>query len=230
MAKRLFGLTANQAQRVGRVVDDFEHNLPPAGAQTSGTSKPSPSFWAQLTGGAPANAGRYSWKKQIFDGFAFIDPDPVEVETAFTAIEVNALNGLTDRYVRLTFNGYDGSDPPKPLYTFSATPSPVLFAVKVAQVGGANGTGTTAATYTYDLRDVRTNNVIGSAVALARPRANGAVTVGSTYGTAFYDGLTIKLWDAGEIPATGDLGSNTYEVKQMTSSSAAAWDLIRAGP
>jgi hypothetical protein len=77
-----------------------------------------------------------------------------------------------------------------------------MFAVKVSNPSGSNGTTTTAANYTYTVKDLA-GNTIGTGVALSRPRPNGAVTTQSDgYGVAFYDGTTLKLWDAGEIPQT----------------------------
>lgn len=81
-----------------------------------------------------------------------------------------------------------------------------LFPVKVEKTGGANGTNTTAATYTYTVRSIAWNGTnggttLGTGVAVSRPRMNGAVTFqsGSTgYGIAFMDGNTLVLWDAGE--------------------------------
>jgi len=81
-----------------------------------------------------------------------------------------------------------------------------FFPVKVQQTGGSNGTNTTAASYTYTVRSIAWNGstggtTLGTGVAVSRPRMNGAVTVqsGSTgYGTAFMDGSTLVLWDAGE--------------------------------
>lgn len=85
-----------------------------------------------------------------------------------------------------------------------------LFPVKVQQTGGSNGSKTTAASYTYTARSLPWNGTsggvtLGTGLSLARPRPNGKVTVqsGSTgYGVGFYDGLTFKLWDAGEVPGT----------------------------
>ena len=78
------------------------------------------------------------------------------------------------------------------------------FPVLVNQTGGANGTDTTKATYTYTVTDLA-GNELGTAVALARPRENGAVTLASDpkYGSAFVaaDG-TLKLWDSGETYTT----------------------------
>ena len=94
-------------------------------------------------------------------------------------------------------------------YTVPAQDS--MFPVKVQQTGGSNGTSTTPASYTYTVRTLAWNGTsggetLGTGVAVVRPRADGLVTVQSGsigYGVAFYDGLTLKLWDAGEIPDTG---------------------------
>lgn len=82
-----------------------------------------------------------------------------------------------------------------------------LFAVRVEQTGGSDGNSTTAASWTYTVRDVSSTVTLGTVVAVARPRPNGLMTYqsGSTgFGVAFYDDDgTLKLWDAGEVPTTG---------------------------
>jgi hypothetical protein len=79
------------------------------------------------------------------------------------------------------------------------------FAVKVEKTGGSDGTSTTAASWTYTVKDLAGTS-LGTAVAQSRPRPNGKMTFqtgSSGYGTAFYDGATLKLWDAGEVEGTG---------------------------
>lgn len=77
-----------------------------------------------------------------------------------------------------------------------------LFPVTVTQTGGSNGSKTSAASYTYTVKTLD-GTTIGTSVALAKTRPYGLVTAGSTYGLAFYDGTTLKLWDAGEYPGSG---------------------------
>ena len=114
----------------------------------------------------------------------------------------------TDSYVLLIDeNAGDGVQ----VFWFLATSNPSsTFAVKVEQTGGSNGTDTTTASYTYTVRTLPWNGTsggetLGTGVVVSRPREIGFVTVqaGSTgYGVAFYDGLTLRLWDAGEIYGT----------------------------
>jgi hypothetical protein len=82
-----------------------------------------------------------------------------------------------------------------------------LFAVRVEQTGGSDGTSSTAASWTYTVRDVSSTVTLGTVVAVARPRPNGLMTYQSGsdgFGVAFYDDDgTLKLWDAGEVPTTG---------------------------
>jgi hypothetical protein len=80
------------------------------------------------------------------------------------------------------------------------------FAVTVEKTGGSNGNATTAASWTYTVRNLAGDLTLGTVVALAHPRPKGLMTfqTGSTgYGLAFYDGATLKLWDAGEVPTKG---------------------------
>jgi hypothetical protein len=82
---------------------------------------------------------------------------------------------------------------------------PNVFPVKVGVDGGDQGTDSAPATYTYTVQSLD-GTELGTEVEVVRPRPNGAVTcqVSSAggYGLAFYDGATLKLWDAGEIPQT----------------------------
>jgi hypothetical protein len=84
-------------------------------------------------------------------------------------------------------------------------PPGVTFAVKLTQSGGSNGTKTTAATYTYTVKDVN-DNVLGgtdaSPVGPAAPRWNGTRTA-ATWGLAYWgtDG-TLKLLVAYEALGT----------------------------
>lgn len=75
-----------------------------------------------------------------------------------------------------------------------------LFPVKLTVAGGANGTGAAPATYTYDVKTLA-GDLLASAVSLARPRMGGECNSTNGYGMAFYDGATLKLWDAGETPS-----------------------------
>jgi hypothetical protein len=95
----------------------------------------------------------------------------------------------------------DGTDTPPWLIIVNSYPKG-LFPVKVTQTGGSNGNKTTAASYTYTVNDLN-NDQLGTSIALAKSRPYGLVTAGSTYGLAFYDGSTLKLWDAGEYPGSG---------------------------
>jgi hypothetical protein len=79
-----------------------------------------------------------------------------------------------------------------------------FFPVKVTQNGGSDGNKTTAASWTYDVSDLADNKLTGDTpIGQEKPRPFGTVTAGSSYGVAFYDGSTLKLWDAGETPGTG---------------------------
>jgi len=81
-----------------------------------------------------------------------------------------------------------------------------VFAVQVSKDGGADGTATTPASWTYTVKTVDDSITLGTGVVLARPRPNGSMVVwgaSPAFGLAFYDANgTLRLWDAGEIPAT----------------------------
>jgi hypothetical protein len=81
----------------------------------------------------------------------------------------------------------------------------VTFPVKVEYTSGLNGDDSNPAQYLYTVRNLA-GTTIGTSIALGRPRPNGSMIYqagSSGYGVAFYDGLTLKLWDAGEVPDTG---------------------------
>jgi hypothetical protein len=80
-----------------------------------------------------------------------------------------------------------------------------VFPVWVENDGGDDGTASAAATYTYTVKTVDQATTLGTTVAVTRPRPYGKVTYYASggYGLAFYDGATLKLWDAGEIPTVG---------------------------
>jgi hypothetical protein len=139
-------------------------------------------------------------------------PSGLTSEVLGPAKEMNAVAGLADGLIIRVFAalGSDGNVS----YWFIGPPSDpdFTFPVKVQQTGGSQGTGTTPASYTYTVRTLAWNGTsggetLGTGVAQSRPRPNGRVTfqAGSTgYGVAFYDGSTLRLWDAGEIPITNE--------------------------
>jgi hypothetical protein len=91
----------------------------------------------------------------------------------------------------------------------AAGPPANLFWVAVQKTGGSNGTQTTAASWTYTVREIEfPNSTIGTAIAVTRPRGHGEMDfqAGTTgRGLAYYDANGyLKLWDAGENPALGD--------------------------
>ena len=100
---------------------------------------------------------------------------------------------------------------PRPPQTFLTG----LFPVKVecTNSGTGDGNASSAPSYQYTVRkmDWRGSGTsapyeLGTGVTVARPTAAGSYSpqAGSTgYGLAFYDGATLVLWDAGEIPNVG---------------------------
>jgi hypothetical protein len=85
-----------------------------------------------------------------------------------------------------------------------------FFPVKVEMTSGSNGSVSSPATYLYNVRTIEWDGMaggvmLGSGIALARPRERAPIIAqsGSTgYGSAFYDTLQLKLWDAGEVLMT----------------------------
>ncbi len=123
MAK-LFGLTAEQQKRLARVADKVEGQPIQRANQKSGTSKPSPSFWVELTEEDPDNPGRYAWKMVDYVDHEWTDRDPPieSPEGEYTAIEANLGSGMVGQRVELHFYGYDAEGKPRYLFGRAAIP------------------------------------------------------------------------------------------------------------
>lgn len=120
MAK-LFGFTAKQTGRIKAVVEDFESPRTPASRnEKSGSSDPSPRFWAKLTDEDSENEGFYAFKKQVPVNGEMIDATPLFEVSDFTAIEVNGVTGRGGDVVELQFAGYSLDD--KAIYIFESGP------------------------------------------------------------------------------------------------------------
>ena len=131
------------------------------------------------------------------DKLPFADGDGIAAE----------LEGSGDGYARVLWKE-SGTGTKWAVLQLGAGPRGV-FPVTVEKTGGADGTQTTPATWSYTVRCKGwdgTAATLGTGVSLARPRPNGKMTfqAGSAgFGEAFYDGVTLKLWDAGEVMNLG---------------------------
>lgn len=104
------------------------------------------------------------------------------------------------------FQIYDGgttTDGPQRRLVFASPQSATMIGVRVTKDGGANGSKTTAASWTYTVKDLSSTTTFGHNVPVRKPRPNGKMNFGTVYGTAFYDAGILILWDAGEYPDTG---------------------------
>lgn len=128
--------------------------------------------------------------------------------TSNQAYEINGRQGFPANYQVLMWQerANDGSF----AYFFAAPNS--YFPVKIEKTSGSDGTASAPAGWLYTVRTLPWNGTsggatLGTGVGLSRPRPNGGMIfqTGSVgYGEAFYDGSTLRLWDAGEVPATYD--------------------------
>lgn len=144
MPEPLFGLTREQAQRVGKLIQGNERQPPAQQRQQSGASTPTPAFWAELTDEDSSNAGQYKWKKVDIDDREFADSDPaVTSGTDYSAIEASQSTGLTGKRVQLIFWGYDDAGAPR--YVFAAAASASLpvgqYQYMVYQMTASNAAG-----------------------------------------------------------------------------------------
>lgn len=152
-------------------------------------------FVAEITG---SSFTAYSWEEQVQGGvgaWSTLSGGRSGTTLINPAYEINLSRSVPAGTLVWMYQG--------PGFYWFVCPN-VFFPVTVQQSGGSNGTVSTPASYTYDVTSL-TGAALGSAVPLARPRPNGAVIYQSGsagYGVAFYDGLTLKLWDAGEVPDT----------------------------
>jgi hypothetical protein len=103
------------------------------------------------------------------------------------------------------FVGFTAESPPRAIVMVHHG-GPALQPVQVLKDGGADGTQTAPATWTYTIKSVDGSQTFATTVPPARPRPNGSMVIQTStpaFGTAFVDATgTWRLWDAGEIPAT----------------------------
>lgn len=113
------------------------------------------------------------------------------------------LLGLNTFYIGL-LAGYTPEAVPRAVVLICAA-WPALFPVQVKKDGGADGSQTAPATWTYTVQSADGRQTLGSLTPLARPRPNGSRIVQTavpSFGMAFYSAGKLMLWDAGEIPST----------------------------
>ncbi len=101
--------------------------------------------------------------------------------------------------------GLTDESPPRLIVLISSVGA-VMFPVGISKDGGADGTQTAPATWTYTVTSIDGLMTWGTQLSLARPRPNGSMlpqTALPAFGTAFVDATGIlRLWDAGEVQNT----------------------------
>jgi hypothetical protein len=162
--------------------------------------KPVPFINARITSSAGLD---YQWvqvEPAGAGGWAVM-PDGLTSTVLGPAKEMNSTSGLADGLLIRVFAALGGDGVVS--YWFIAPAPGGMFPVKVEKTGG----DAYPPTFTYTVRTLPWNGTsggetLGTNVALARPRPNIAMIAqtGSVgYGVAFYDGLALRLWDAGEV-------------------------------
>lgn len=201
--RRLFGFAVTDVQTSGNITAEIRGNTLSLSVPPVALNKP---FVAKITGSSGA---AFAWTEQQQQNATTWGDKPngrSGTTSANPAYELNGNQSLATNTLVWMHQEVDTSNAVRfwfvlPGYTFP---------VKVQQTGGGNGTSITKATYTYTVRSLPWNGTsggatLGTVVSQSKPRPNGSMVPqsGSTgYGLAFYDGTTLKLWDAGEVPAT----------------------------
>jgi hypothetical protein len=122
MSDELYGLTADQVARVGKIVGGIERQPPPPARNKSATNAPPATFWAELTAEDHAHPGNYKWKMVKIDDRTFVDADPaVDSGDNFSALEPTLHSGLIGKRVELMYYGLDSTATPR--YIIQATPT-----------------------------------------------------------------------------------------------------------
>lgn len=163
-----------------------------------------PRILARITG-AGADSATYEWVGITWNSAtsAYVDAGSVSHATHGDAREINgATDVAADTRVWLQQIDQADGDPLMIFQSPAAEAGPKVFPVEVAKTGGADGTDSTTATWTYTVASL-TGTTLGTGVPVSRPRPNGSMAFGTTYGLAFYDADgDLVLWDAGEVEAT----------------------------
>jgi len=182
----------------GRNVNETDFKLDVAVAKITGTETGGGVYKGVLCGGLVGNISRSS---NLSLPGNLIVPSSDNLTIVYFREAGTAQHGIrTNSYALVALADVDANGR-RLAYVIQANASQV-FAVTVTQTGGSNGSKTSAASYTYTVKTLD-GTTIGTSVALAKTRPYGLVTAGSSYGLAFYDGTTLKLWDAGEYPGSG---------------------------
>lgn len=204
-----FGFDQSSTQRIARVVRQVERAGVNGSGLPTGAGTPAAPFWAKLTGEG-STSGAYSWKMQAFTAGSMADASPAVEDTGFSAIEANSTSGLpADTIVRLTFAGLDSGGAPCYLFTAGGSVPPgTLFAVNLSRDGGADGSGSTAVTYTYTATSITTDApTLGTGLTPDKPRPIGLMAV-ATKGVGYYDASgNFMLAEAYEVDRTVYCGS-----------------------
>ena len=199
---RVVGFTESDAARIADAVRLSETTRRPQ-TRTTGRyayTEPKIPILARITGRSGAT---YSWVEAYYSTPGTLADLSGGRTGTNNAREVSGREDIrTGAYVFLIDeNAGDGVQ----VFWFIAPTTPdATFAVKVEQTGGS---GTPTANFTYTVRTLPWNGTsggatLGTGVAVSRPRPAMAMIAqsGSTgYGIAFYDGATLRLWDAGEV-------------------------------
>jgi hypothetical protein len=92
---------------------------------------------------------------------------------------------------------------PRPVFTITAVPLGIIFAVNLTQTGGSNGNASTSATWTYTAKTLDNSTTLGTVLSPQKSRPHGTMTA-ATLGSGYYNSSNaFTLYEALETPGTG---------------------------
>ncbi len=165
------------------------------------------------TGGGKYAGHLFSGNSTAVAGTALAMPEGLRDSGNKNALIVNIAEGNAGTGHRLLIGsfhlgvkaGMTAESPPR-LIVLVDSAGPVLFPVLITKDGGADGSQTTPATWTYAVTSIDGVTSWGTEISLTRPRPNGSMIPQSAtpaFGLAFVDASgTLRLWDAGEVQNT----------------------------
>jgi hypothetical protein len=208
------GFDRASANRIARVVIDAEkahtdRGFSPNGPAAGGATE---TIYAKLTSqGTGSSSLAFAWTEQRRKADGTWEDAPngrtgTTTNNAAWIAPTNAANVLNQTVLMRRTPYYVAASSNYAQVWTVAPQQLVCIPVRVEKDGGSNGTATSAASYTYTVRDFASGNTLATNAAQVHPRAYGAVDyqAGTNgVGLAYQSGTSVALYLAGEVPQTG---------------------------